>query len=128
MDQAVSESRIASGLAGAALPRQGSVYLADTLVFNNGDHAEARPVVVMRAPRRWMDYVTFLQRTSKCFHLPGVDHPPSPSLGLDRRGKWIFDYQRSVRADEFLAYRFEYRGDLEPEYLRLLLAAWEAQP
>ncbi len=102
--------------------------MADTLVFNNGDHAETRPVVVVRAPSRWVDYVTFLQRTSTRLDLPGVDHPVSPSLGLERPGKWIFDYQRSVRADEFLAYRFEYRGDLDPDYLTSLLAAWEAQP
>jgi hypothetical protein len=109
-------------------PTVGSVYLADTLVFNNGDHAPARPVVVVRVPRRPLDYVTFLQRSSTCFHLPGVDHPADPALGLDRKGRWVFAYQRSVRSDEFEDYQFEYRGNLDPEYLARLLEAWEAQP
>jgi hypothetical protein len=34
------------------LPVVGEVYMAHTIVFANGDHAEDRPIVVVRAPRR----------------------------------------------------------------------------
>ncbi len=109
-------------------PKVGAVYLADTLVFNNGDHADARPVVVVRPPRRRMDYVTFIQRSSTCFHLAGVDHPAEPSLGLDRDGRWVLAFQRSIREDEFSSYGFEFRGKLDDVYLSRLIDAWEAQP
>lgn len=102
--------------------------MANTLVFSNGDHAEHRPVVVVRAPLRPLDYLVFLQRTSTCFHLAGVDHSRDPALGLDRRGKWVFEYQRSVRADIFESHQFEYRGALDADYLARLLSEWEAQP
>lgn len=109
-------------------PLVGSLFMANTLVFNNGDHADVRPVVVVRAPRRPMAYVTFIQRTSTCFHLRGFDHPADPTLGLDRDGRWVFDFQRSIRADEFSSHRFDNRGQLETGYLTALLEAWEAQP
>lgn len=102
--------------------------MANTVVFSNGDHAENRPVVVVRAPLGPLDYLVFLQRTSTCFHLAGVDHLRDLALGLERPGKWVFEYQRTVRADEFESHRFEPRGTLDPEYLARLLAAWEAQP
>jgi hypothetical protein len=110
------------------LPAVGEVYMANTIVFVNGDHAENRPVVVVRAPRHRLDYVTVIQRTSTCMHLPGVAHTKSDALGLDRDGKWIFDYQRAVRADEFLGLAFELRGSLQDDEIAALLDAWEAQP
>jgi len=112
----------------ARLPIVGEVYMAHTVVFVNGDHAEDRPVVVVRAPAHRMDYVTVIQRTSTCFHLPGVDHPKSDELGLERAGRWVFDYQRAIRADQFTEYSFEMRGVLSPSELEELLEAWEAQP
>jgi hypothetical protein len=75
-----------------------------------------------------MDYLTVIQRTSTCFHLPGVDHAKCAELGLDRAGKWIFDYQRAIRADQFTQYSFELRGALSPSELKELLDEWEAQP
>lgn len=102
--------------------------MAHTIGFANGDHADVRPVVVVRAPRHAMDYVTVIQRTSTCFHLPGVDHPKSAALGVERDGRWIFDYQRAIRADQFSRYSFELRGSLSPAELEELLEAWEAQP
>jgi len=101
--------------------------MANTLVFNNGDHADTRPVVVVRSPQHRLDYVVFLQRTSTCFHLPGVDHAPDSALGLERPGKWIFAYQRTVRADEFEDHRFECKGELDADFLPRLLGEWEAQ-
>lgn len=102
--------------------------MANTIVFANGDHAEDRPVVVVRAPMYRLDYVTVIQRTSTCFHLPGVDHAKSDELGLERNGKWIFDYQRAIRSDQFTDYSFELRGVLPPAEVEELLEAWEAQP
>jgi hypothetical protein len=110
------------------LPTVGEVYVAHTIVFANGDHAEDRPVVVVRAPQHRTDYVTVIQRTSSCFHLPGVDHAKSDALGLERDGRWIFDYQRALRADQFTKYSFELRGALSPAEVQELLEAWEAQP
>lgn len=130
MEQARRRARLrgTSGKPGWSAPPVGAVYMATTLVFNNGDHAEVRPVLVVRTPRRLMDYVTFIQRSSTCFHLRGVDHPADPQLGLDRAGRWVFDFQRSIREDEFSSYGFDYRGQLEVQYLTGLLEAWEAQP
>ena len=102
----------------------GDVFLVDTLVFVNGDHAEKRPVVVVRAPKHDLDYMTVVQRSSTVRDRRGVDHPRDPDLGLDKDGRWILDYARTVRADQFLG-GAEYRGRLASRWLEPLIAAWE---
>lgn len=102
--------------------------MVNTVVFNDGDHAEYRPVVIVRAPKRETDYLVVIQRSSTCFYLPGVEHPASPSLGLDQRGKWVFRFQRSVRGAEFLGHSPELRGTLGEDEIEALVTAWENSP
>ena len=108
----------------AGLPEVGDVFMTDTLVFTNGDHALERPVVVVRAPRHAVDYVTVIQRSSTAKLQKGVDHPKDAGLGLDRDGRWVLEYQRSRHCDEFLAAAI-YRGRLDELYLEALIAMWE---
>ena len=77
------------------------MFLTGTLVFNNGDHAEFRPVVVVRAPQRSEDLLTTIQRSSTATWQRGIDHPADRSLGLTLDGRWVLDYQRSARCDHF---------------------------
>ena len=50
--------------------------MTNTLIFVNGDHAEFRPAVVLRAPQYGLDYVTVVQRsTTPKPAQKGIDHP-----------------------------------------------------
>lgn len=106
------------------LPEVGDVFMTGTLIFNNGDHAIERPVVVVRAPRHKHDYVTVIQRSSTPKDQKGVDHPRDDTLALNKDGRWILDYQRSVRCDEFLIVA-DHRGHLPDAYLHPLVDMWE---
>lgn len=108
----------------AGLPGLGDVFLTDTGIFLNGDHATHRPVVVVRAPRTVTDYLTVIQRSSTVKACDGIDHPADPSLDLDRDGRWVLDYQRGVRCDEFLR-SAEHKGMLSDLYLGPLIDKWE---
>ena len=96
------------------LPQVGDMFLTGTLVFNNGDHAEFRPVVVVRAPQRSEDLLTTIQRSSTATWQRGIDHPADRSLGLTL----------SARCDHFLA-SANRLGRLHAEWLDPLIAAWE---
>lgn len=106
------------------LPEVGDVFMTDTLIFNNADHAIERPVVVVRAPRHRLDYVTVIQRSSTPKSQKGVDHPKDAVLGLDKDGRWVLDYQRSARCEEFIG-AAELRGKLTDPYLSDLVEMWE---
>ncbi len=106
------------------LPEVGDVFMTDTLIFINGDHAVERPVVVLRAPRHRLDYVTVIQRSSTAEKQKGVDHPRDGSLGLDRDGRWVLDYQRATRCDQFLL-AATHTGRLDDTYLEPLIKMWE---
>jgi hypothetical protein len=106
------------------LPQVGDVFLTSTLIFNNGDHAEFRPLVVVRAPRRPEDLLTTIQRSSTATWQKGVDHPADRELGLTLDGRWVLEYQRAARCDVFLASASPL-GRLGPEWLEPLIAAWE---
>lgn len=106
------------------LPEVGDVFLTDTLIFANGDHATTRPVVVVRAPRSKVDYVTVIQRSTTATTQKGVDHPVDDSLGCDRAGRWVADYQRSARCDQFLG-TAEHTGQLDKAYIVPLIEMWE---
>jgi hypothetical protein len=108
----------------AGLPEVGDVFMTDTLIFVNGDHALERPVVVVRAPRRAVDYVAVIQRSSTAKTQEGVDHPKDAALGLNKDGRWVLDYHRARRCDEFLA-ASTLRGRLDRAYLEPLIAMWE---
>lgn len=106
------------------LPGIGDVYMTTTLIFTNGDHAIERPVVVVRAPRHTLDYLTVIQRSSTATSQRGVDHPRDPALGLDRDGRWVLQYQRAARCDEFLSVA-RHAGRLPDAYLEPLIEMWE---
>lgn len=109
----------------AGLPEVGDLFMTGTLIFNNGDHAVERPVVVVRAPRLEHDYVTIIQRSSTPkANQKGVDQPRDDTLGLNKDGRWILDYQRSVRCDELLAVA-DHRGRLPDAYLAPLVEMWQ---
>lgn len=108
----------------AGLPEVGDVYLTDTLIFANGDHAADRRVVVVRAPRNKLDYVTVIQRSTTAKDKDGVDHPVDNTLACDLPGKWVLDYQRSARCDQFLA-SADHKGKLHDTYLVPLVEMWE---
>jgi hypothetical protein len=108
------------------LPEVGDVFMTASLIFANGDHAFARPVVVVRAPRHRLDYVTVIQRSSTATTRKGVDHPRDPTLGLDRDGRWVLDYQRSARCDQFLCSGIPL-GRLGDQYLEPLVEMWEQE-
>jgi hypothetical protein len=108
----------------AGLPEVGDVFLTETLIFANGDHATARPVVVVRAPRNKLDYVTVIQRSTTATTRQGVDHPVDDALGCDRPGRWVLDYQRSARCDQFLG-TAGHTGELGDAYLLPLIEMWE---
>lgn len=80
------------------LPEVGDVFMTATLIFVNGDHALERPVVVVRAPHHGLDYVTVIQRSSTATTQKGVDHPRDTTLGLDKDGRWVLDYQSAAAA------------------------------
>lgn len=105
----------------------GDVFMTATLVFANGDHAYERPVVVVRAPASRLDYLTVIQRSSTATdERLGVRHPRDPSLGLNKDGRWVLDYQRAARCDQFLT-SATYLGRLPNEYLCPLVELWEQQ-
>lgn len=106
------------------LPEVGDVFMTDTLVFVNGDHALERPVVVVRAPRHKLDYVTVIQRSSTATTQKGVDHPHDETLGLDKKGRWVLDYQRTTRCDQFVS-AGTHTGRLSDTYLKPLIEMWE---
>lgn len=108
----------------AGLPEVGDVFMTDTFLFSNGDHALERPVVVVRAPRHAVDYVTVIQRSSTPKDQKGVDHPKDAALGLNKDGRWVIDYQRATHCDQFLA-AGTLRGRLDDTYLEPLVAMWE---
>jgi hypothetical protein len=106
------------------LPEVGDVFMTATLIFTNGDHAIERPVVVVRAPRHKLDYLTVIQRSSTATTQRGVDHPRDLALGLDRDGRWVLDYQRAARCDEFVS-AATHAGRLPDAYLDPLVEMWE---
>lgn len=108
----------------AGLPQVGDVFMTSTLIFTNGDHAAERPVVVVRAPRHEFDYLTVIQRSSTATTQRGVDHPRDPSLGLNKDGRWVLDYQRAARCDRFLDVA-RCVGRLPDAYLNPLVELWE---
>jgi hypothetical protein len=107
----------------AGLPEIGDVFMTDTLIFANGDHALERPVVVVRAPRHAVDYVTVIQRSSTAKKQKGVDHPKDATLGLNKDGRWVIEYQRATRCDQFLA-AGTLQGRLDNAYLEPLVEMW----
>ena len=106
------------------LPEVGDVFLTDTMIFANGDHAFERRVVVVRAPRQAHDYVTVIQRSTTASTRKGVDHPIDIALDCDLPGKWVLAYQRAARCDDFLA-AAEYKGRLGDDFLVPLIEMWE---
>lgn len=108
----------------AGLPEVGDLFMTATLIFTNGDHAFERPVVVVRAPRHKLDYLTVIQRSSTATTQRGVDHPRDLTLGLDKDGRWVLEYQRAARCDQFLAAARQ-AGRLPDKYLDPLVAMWE---
>ncbi len=108
----------------AGLPEVGDLFMTATLIFTNGDHAIERPVVVVRAPRHKLDYLTVIQRSSTARTQRGVDHPRDLALGLDRDGRWVLEYQRATRCDEFLS-AAAHAGRLPDAYLDPLVEMWE---
>lgn len=95
------------------------------LTFHDGDHADRRPTVVVRAPQVPLDYLTVIQRSSTAGpDLKGIDHPRDPNLGLEKDGRWVLDYARAARCDEFLACS-QHVGHLGDEWLTPLVQAWE---
>ena len=87
----------------AGLPEVSDMFMTGTLIFTNGDHPVERPVVVVRAPRHELDYVTVIQRSSTATIQKSIDHPRDVTLGLDKDGRWVVDYQRAARCDQFLS-------------------------
>lgn len=108
----------------AGLPQVGDVFVTGSLIFNNGDHALERPVVVVRAPNKTTDYVTVIQRSTTADKQKGIDHPVDTGLGCDKWGRWVIDYQRAARCDQFLA-ASTHMGLLPEEYLIPLIEMWE---
>jgi hypothetical protein len=106
------------------LPQVGDVFMTGTLMFVDGDHATLRPVVVVRAPARPLDYVTVLQRSTTATTQPGIDHPKDPGLALNKDGRWVMAYHRAVRCDQFLAGSTKV-GRLHDTWLEPLVEAWE---
>ena len=106
------------------LPEVGDIFMIDTLIFVNGDHAIERPVVVVRAPHHGLDYVTVIQRSSTATWQKGVDHPRDALLGLEKDGRWVLDYQRATRCDQFLS-TGTHSGRLGDAYLFPLIEMWE---
>lgn len=106
------------------LPQVGDVFLTATFIFNDGDHTEFRPVVIVRAPLRREDLLTTIQRSSTATWQKGIGQPVDASLGLSLDGRWVLDYQRGARCDQFLA-AAEPLGRLDDEWLVPLIAAWE---
>jgi hypothetical protein len=109
------------------LPAVGDVHLIHTVMFVNGDHAAQRPCVVVRAPRHDLDYITFIQRSTTPGSKAGVDHPGGFIPELDLDGRWVLEYQRSVRNDTFASAASPRLAVLDDEYLVPLLDAWENQ-
>lgn len=110
-----------------ALPTVGDVFMTRTIIFTNGDHAELRPCVVVRAPAHELDYITFIQRSTKPGNKPGIDHPENEMPGIDLPGRWVLDHERSVRSDTFLGSTSAFVGRLPDTYLLPLLEAWSNQ-
>lgn len=111
----------------ASLPTVGDVYMVNTVIFTNGDHAPVRPCVIVRSPHHPLDYVTFIQRSTTPGNRPGIDHPKGLLPGLDVDGRWVLAYERSVRHDTFAASASGVVGQLSDTYLQPLLEAWENQ-
>jgi hypothetical protein len=101
--------------------------MVHTVIFTNGDHAQLRPCVIVRAPRHDLDYVTFIQRSTTPGKRAGIDHPKGLLPGLDLDSRWVLAYERSVRNDTFAASASQIVGTLEGKYLLPLLEAWENQ-
>lgn len=108
------------------LPARGELYRCETVVFADNDPKDERPVVVVREPVHLSDMMTVIQRTRTRFDLPGLDDPARPDLGLVV-GKWIWGWQRGLRAHEFLAAHPELLGRLLEADLEALIEAWEQQ-
>lgn len=106
------------------LPELGDVFMTATLVFTDGDHAVERPVVIVRPPRHTLDYLTVIQRSSTATTQRGVDHPRDLVLGLERDGRWVLEYQRAARCDQFLS-AATFSGRLPDKYLEPLVEMWE---
>ena len=106
-------------------PRVGGVYVVQRHVFPFGDRKPRRPVVVMCEPIVGLDEVWVWTRTSE--PVPGIHHPKSPVLGLDRDG-WFSELNlKRVAARHLRDPRSaRYRGQLELEYFELLKARWDA--
>lgn len=101
--------------------------MARTIIFTNGDHAELRPCVVVRAPSHALGYITFIQRSTKPGRRPGIDHPKAELPGLDQPGRWVLAYERSVRFDTFAGSTSSFVGRLDDTYLAPLMEAWAKQ-
>lgn len=108
------------------LPTPGTVFEVDTYVFNNGDHADHRWVVVVRPPASASDYVTVMQRSSTQFDKPGVDSPVGSISCFTKAGRWVVEYCRSLRWFELEAAVQHQCGHLSATDADAVVAAWEA--
>lgn len=101
-----------AGSAMTALPSIGDVHMLSSMVFYDGDGAEHRPVVAVRASPT-------LSTTSPSSSDPprpttslGSPPPADPSQGLDNDGQWVLDFRRSVRWNQLAASLIRHFGRL----------------
>ncbi len=107
------------------LPRVGQVYWVHPWIFVDGDPKSVRPVVVVRAPRGKGDLMTVVERTSTRMELRGIAHPADPQLGLDRDGRWVHRFTRSVTETLFRPPNVQLLGILSPPFLDEVIRMWE---
>jgi hypothetical protein len=107
------------------LPRVGQVYRVQPWIFLDGDPKGGRPVVVVRPPRGAGDLMTVVERTSTRLDLRGIAHPADPLLGLDRDGRWVHRFTRTVAETLFRPPNVQLLGILGPPFLDDVIRMWE---
>jgi hypothetical protein len=103
----------------------GDVAWFEPWIFADGDDKEARPGVVVRVPLQPSDLVTVVERTTTRLDLRGLDHPADPSLRLNKPGRFVLRFTRSVTSELFCPPNVEIVGRLPDEYLHPLIKMWE---
>lgn len=80
--------------------------------------------MVVRAPASATDVVVVITRTTDP-GVPGVAHPPDPSLGLAEPGVFSLRYLRHAEARHFRPPQVAHAGRLPEPYLSRVLRLYE---
>ena len=106
------------------LPAVGELFWVDTWIYADADKKPRRPLVVVQAPRDWLQRVHVITRTSDTDR-SGVEHPAEPALGLSENGVFSLKHYRHVEAQVFVPPAVELIGVLPEPYLGAVLTMWE---